>query len=56
MSWDYADIYDLPHDEFTISTPEELKQFLPIFYSLYQDTFNKIFSIPEKDTVIKLFE
>ena len=56
VSWDYADIYDLPHDEFTISTPEELKQELPIFYSLYQDTFNKIFSTPEKDTLIKLFE
>ena len=56
VSWDYADIYDLPHDEFKISTPEELKQELPIFYSLYQDTFNKIFSTPEKDAVIKLFE
>ena len=56
VSWDYGDIYELPHDEFTISTPEELKQELPIFYSLYEDTFNKIFSTPEKDAVIKLFE
>ena len=56
VSWDYGDIYELPHDEFTISTPEELKQELPIFYSLYEDTFNKIFSTPEKDTVIEMFE
>ena len=56
VSWDYGDIYELPHDEFTISTPEELKQELPIFYSLYQDTFNKIFSTPEKDAVEELFE
>ena len=56
VSWDYGDIYELPHDEFTISTPKELKQELPIFYSLYEDTFNKIFSTPEKDTVIEMFE
>ncbi len=56
VSWDYGDIYELPHDEFTISTPEKLKQELPIFYSLYEDTFNKIFSTPEKDTVIEMFE
>ena len=35
--WGYDDIYDLPHDEFTISTPNEVKEQLPLFHKLFEN-------------------
>ena len=53
--WGYGDIYDLPHDEFTISTPSEVKEQLPLFHKLFEDTIKTIFTPPNKDYLRELF-
>ena len=53
--WGYGDIYDLPHDEFTISTPNEVKEELPLFHKLFEDTIKTIFTPPNKDYLRELF-
>ena len=53
--WGYGDIYDLPHDEFTISTPNEVKEQLPLFHKLFEDTIKTIFTPPNKDYLRELF-
>ena len=53
--WGYGDIYDLPHDEFTISTPREVKEQLPLFHKLFEDTIKTIFTPPNKDYLRELF-
>ena len=53
--WGYGDIYDLPHDEFTISTPNEVKDQLPLFHKLFENTIKTIFTPPDKDYLRELF-
>ena len=53
--WGYGDIYDLPHDEFTISTPSEVKEQLPLFHKLFEDTIKTIFTPPNKDYLREMF-
>ena len=53
--WGYGDIYDLPHDEFTISTPNEVKEQLPLFHKLFENTIKTIFTPPNKDYLRELF-
>ena len=54
--WGYGDIYDLPHDEFTISTPNEVKEQLPLFHKLFENTIKTIFTPPNKDYLRELFK
>ena len=53
--WGYGDIYDLPHDEFTISTPSEVKEQLPLFHKLFEDTIKTIFTPPDKEYLREMF-
>ena len=53
--WGYGDLYDLPNDEFTISTPNEVKEELPLFHKLFEDTIKTIFTPPNKDYLRELF-
>ena len=53
--WGYGDLYDLPNDEFTISTPNEIKEELPLFHKLFEDTIKTIFTPPNKDYLRELF-
>ena len=53
--WGYGDIYDLPHDEFTISTPSEVKEQLPLFHKLFEDTIKTIFTPPDKEYLREIF-
>ena len=53
--WGYGDIYDLPHDEFTISTPNEVKEQLPLFHKLFEDTIKTIFTPPDKEYLREIF-
>ena len=53
--WGYGDIYDLPHDEFTISTPNEVKEQLPLFHKLFEDTIKTIFTPPDKEYLREMF-
>ena len=53
--WGYGDLYDLPNDEFTISTPNELKEELPLFHKLFENTIKTIFTPPNKDYLRELF-
>ena len=53
--WGYGDIYGLPHDEFTISTPNEVKEQLPLFHKLFENTIKTIFTPPSKDYLRELF-
>ena len=54
--WGYGDLYDLPNDEFTISTPNEVKEELPLFHKLFEDTIKTIFTPPNKDYLRELFK
>ena len=53
--WGYGDIYDLPHDEFTISTPTEVKEQLPLFHKLFENTIKTIFTPPDKEYLREIF-
>ena len=53
--WGYGDIYDLPHDEFTSSTPSEVKEQLPLFHKLFEDTIKTIFTPPDKEYLREMF-
>ena len=53
--WGYGDIYDLPHDEFTISTPNEVKEQLPLFHKLFENTIKTIFTPPDKEYLREMF-
>ena len=53
--WGYGDIYDLPHNEFTISTPNEVKNQLPLFHKLFEDTIKTIFTPPNKEYLREIF-
>ena len=53
--WGYGDLYDLPNDEFTISTSNEVKEELPLFHKLFEDTIKTIFTPPNKDYLRELF-
>ena len=53
--WGYGDIYDLPHDEFTISTPTEVKEQLPLFHKLFENTIKTIFTPPDKEYLREMF-
>ena len=53
--WGYGDIYDLPHDEFTISTPNEVKEQLPLFHKLFENTIKTIFTPPDKEYLREIF-
>ena len=53
--WGYGDIYDLPHDEFTISTPSEVKEQLPLFHKLFENTIKTIFTPPDKEYLREMF-
>ena len=54
-SWGYADIFDLPHGEFEISSINEVRSELPLAFELYVDTIEKIFTIPDKERLVSLF-
>ena len=54
-SWGYDDIFDLPHGEFEISTINEVRSELPLAFELYVDTFEKIFTVPDKELLKSLF-
>ena len=41
--------------EFTIGTPEEISELLPLGHELYQNFVEKILSKPDKETIISLF-
>ena len=53
--WGYGDIYDLPHNEFTISTPNEVKNQLPLFHQLFENTVKTIFTPPDKEYLREMF-
>ena len=50
-SWGYGDIFDLPNGEFEISSINEVRSELPLAFELYVDTIEKIFTIPDKESV-----
>ena len=54
--WGYGDIYDLPHNEFTISTPDEVKNQLPLFHKLFENTIKTIFTPPNKEYLREMFK
>ena len=51
----YGDIYDLPHNEFTISTANEVKNQLPLFHKLFENTIKTIFTPPNKEYLREIF-
>ena len=53
--WGYGDIYDLPHNEFTISTANEVKNQLPLFHKLFENTIKTIFTPPNKEYLREIF-
>ena len=53
--WGYGDIYDLPHSEFTISTANEVKNQLPLFHKLFENTIKTIFTPPNKEYLREIF-
>ncbi len=54
-AWGYSDVFDLPHEEFSISTASELEERLPLAYELYEDTVNKILTPPDKNYLRSMF-
>jgi hypothetical protein len=54
-SWGYADIYDLPGDEFSLSSKEQVKQQLPIAYELYEEFIEKVLNPPTKNELNNIF-
>ena len=49
VEWGLADIYELPHNEFSASSPAEIKSKLPLAHKLYEDFIAKIFTPPSID-------
>ena len=43
------------HGEFTLGTPSEIQEQLPLGHQLYVDYVEKILSVPDKNTIISLF-
>ena len=43
------------NEEFTLGTPEEISEQLPLGHELYQNFVTKILTEPNKETVISLF-
>ena len=54
-AWGNSDVFDLPHEEFSISTASELEERLPLAYELYEDTVNKILTPPDKNYLRSMF-
>ena len=49
VEWGLADIYELPHNEFSVSSPAEIESKLPLAHKLYEDFIAKIFTPPSID-------
>ena len=49
VEWGLADIYELPHNEFSASSPAEIESKLPLAHKLYEDFIAKIFTPPSID-------
>jgi len=54
--WGYADIFNLPNEEFSIGTSSDLKEQLPLSHKLYEDTIKKILTPPDKNYLRSLFK
>jgi len=54
-SWGYADIYDLPSEEFTLSNKDQVKDQLPIAYELYEEFVAKVLNPPSKSQLNSIF-
>ena len=54
-AWGFADLWNMPHEEFRISTIDELQEELPIANELFEDTVKKILTPPNKTDLRSLF-
>ena len=54
--WGYADIFNLPNEEFSIGTASDLKEQLPLSHKLYEDTIKKILTPPDKNYLRSMFK
>jgi hypothetical protein len=54
--WNYGYLWNIPHEEFRISSKEDLKNTLPLSHQLYTDFVEKILSPPNDALSRKIYE